>query len=266
MDDIDAGFPSMNCPDAPVAGSSNAERRLRSAALIPAAGRGERLGLGPKALLRLGDRTLLEIVVDAVAPLVSELIVAAPEEYRVRFEQLLKGRADVVCGGDSRQESVDAMVKACSADLLLLQDVARPFATTALCAQVLEAAAAHGAAGAFVDPQVPVGYEEQGFVGSQWGRDVARVFQAPQAFRREVLEDARRASNGQEFQSTAQLLICAGFPLAAVPGCAENIKITSALDWEIARKVISPRLGITADNEHRDLTSPRQQEPVVAGT
>ena len=240
----------MNSSDARGSAQAPADLWQRSAALVPAAGRGERLGLGPKALLRLGGKTLIEIVADAVAPLAKQLVVAAPAEHRALFEELLPGHAQVVSGGDTRQESVDAMLEASTAELLLLQDVARPFAPTALCAEVLEAAAQHGAAGAFLDPQVPVGHAQGGFVSTQWGRDTARVFQAPQAFRRDMLARARRGSGGREFQSTAQLLIAAGFPLAEVPGHSENIKITTALDWEIARKVIAPMLGFSTAHEH----------------
>jgi len=33
--------------------------------------------------------------------------------------------------------------------------------------------------------------------------------------------------------------------MTEVPGCAENIKITTPLVWLIAQKVIAPMLGIT---------------------
>ena len=46
------------------------------AALIAAAGTGTRLGRGPKALLEVGGRTLLDLAVAALAPHVDEVVVA----------------------------------------------------------------------------------------------------------------------------------------------------------------------------------------------
>ncbi|MFX6427813.1 NTP transferase domain-containing protein, partial [Acinetobacter baumannii] len=47
-----------------VGASLTSEHRMVSV-LIPAAGNGERLGLGPKAFLRVGGKTLLEWAVEA---------------------------------------------------------------------------------------------------------------------------------------------------------------------------------------------------------
>lgn len=213
-------------------------------ALIPAAGSGERLGLGPKALLRLGRLTLIEILVDTLEPIVGSIVVSAPEGYVHEFKRLLGSRSIVVRGGCNRQESIDKILSVSSAEILLIQDVARPFARRSLCEKVLRAAARHGAAGAFLDPMVPVGYSDGGSIGLQWDRQHARIFQAPQAFSRDILARARSLHAGRQFQSTAQMVIEAGFPLAEVPGNVENIKITTPFDWQVAQRVIAPMLGL----------------------
>lgn len=215
-----------------------------SAALIPAAGDGLRLGLGPKALLRIGDRTLIEILVATLVPLVEQVLVAAPAGREADFRRLLGSRARVIRGGSERQDSIQALVAACGEELLLIQDVARPFASSDLCRSVLLAAERHGAAGAFVDPMVPVGFTERGAVARYWSRTSAGVFQAPQAFRRELLRQAAEQAQGKYFQSTAQMVIDAGLPLWRVEGDPRNIKITTALDWAIATKVIAPALDL----------------------
>ena len=217
-----------------------------TSALIPAAGLGTRLGLGPKCLLRIGERTLLEIIVATIQPLVDEVLVAVPDDFVIEVTALLKDRATVIPGGNTRQASIDKLITASTGQVVLLQDGARPFASSALCAAVLEAAALYGAAGAFLDPTVPVGHIEGGMVASYQTRQEARIFQAPQAYRRAVLLSAQQQTAGRDFQSTAQMVITAGFALRAVAGEPENIKITTSLDWQIAQKVIAPALGLDA--------------------
>ncbi len=213
-------------------------------ALIPAAGMGTRLGLGPKALLRLGRQTLLEILVKMLAPIVDSIIMAVPIGFEEQFESVLGDNIFIISGGSTRQESIDRLLEASNAELLLIQDVARPFASSALCLKVLETAADNGAAGAFLPATVPVGLLEKGVVANYWDRHQARVFQAPQAYRRDVLLDAQRKAASIQFQSTAQMVIQAGYVLHAVSGEAENIKITTPLDWQIAQRVIAPQLGL----------------------
>lgn len=205
---------------------------------------GTRLGLGPKCLLRLGDRSLLEILVETLQPLVDEILVATPAQFEPQVVKILRGRARTVPGGASRQQSIDNLLQASSGNILLIQDAARPFASAALCAAVLDAARLHGAAGAFLDPTVPVGRVAQGRVASYQTRQEARIFQAPQAFTRQTLLDAGEKTRGREFQSTAQMVIDAGYPLTAIEGEPENIKITTSLDWQIAQRVIAPKLGL----------------------
>lgn len=214
-----------------------------TSALIPGAGQGTRLGLGPKCVLRLGARTLLEIVVATVRPLVDEVLVAAPPDDVDEIAALLQGQATVLAGGPTRQESIDTLFNACTGQTVLIQDAARPFASSGLCAAVLQGAIEHGAAGAFLDPTVPVGRLENGKVETCQTRAEARIFQAPQAYRRDVLERARDKTAGRIFQSSGEMLIAAGVPIHAVPGEPENIKITTELDWKLAQ-VIARHIGL----------------------
>jgi len=212
-------------------------------ALVPAAGIGSRLGLGPKALLRLGGRTLLDVLLETLSPLVQEVLVAYPADYSREFEERFGHLATLVQGGNNRQESIRELIAASAGDILLIQDVARPFPSGRLCADVLEAARSHGAAGAFLDPTVPVGLIDNECVADYRDRTKAGIFQAPQAFRRSLLEAAQASAGDRVYQSTAQMVIGAGTALRVVPGEPENIKITTPLDWEIARTVIGPKLG-----------------------
>ncbi|MEU1023001.1 2-C-methyl-D-erythritol 4-phosphate cytidylyltransferase, partial [Streptomyces sp. NPDC005904] len=110
----------------------------RTAVVIPAAGRGVRLGPGaPKALRALNGTPMLIHAVRAMAAsrAVSLVVVVAPPDGAAEVKTLLDDhalpeRTDflVVPGGESRQESVRAGLDALppGVDIVLVHDAARP--------------------------------------------------------------------------------------------------------------------------------------------
>jgi 2-C-methyl-D-erythritol 4-phosphate cytidylyltransferase/2-C-methyl-D-erythritol 2,4-cyclodiphosphate synthase len=72
-------------------------------AIIAAAGSGERFGAPiPKALIQLGDRTLIEHSVSALSSVADQIIVTAPAGYEAKFRELLGNTVTVVTGGATR--------------------------------------------------------------------------------------------------------------------------------------------------------------------
>ena len=79
------------------------------AAIIAAAGSGVRFGADiPKALIQLGNQTLIEHAVAAISPAVDQVIVTAPASHLGEFKSLLGDAVTVVVGGQTRSESVRA--------------------------------------------------------------------------------------------------------------------------------------------------------------
>ena len=203
--------------------------------LIPAAGTGERLGMGPKGLLELHGRPLLCWLADKALQVAGEVLVAVPAERVDEVAGMLPA-CRVIAGGATRQASVTRLARAASGQWCLVHDAARPFASVALFRGVLAAARVSGCAGAFLDPEVPVARIGGGFVQQGFERDEVAIFQAPQAFARELLLDlvAQAEAAGRYPQSTLQLALQAGVPVSAVPGEKHNIKLTTPHDWRIA--------------------------------
>ena len=55
------------------------------AAIIAAAGSGERFGASiPKALIQLGDRTLLEHAVASISAVADQIVVTAPVDMKIK--------------------------------------------------------------------------------------------------------------------------------------------------------------------------------------
>lgn len=203
--------------------------------VIPAAGRGLRLGLGPKALLELDGKPLLRWLADKALRLADEVIIASPPELTEQFAELCPG-CRCIPGGATRQESIARLARASRHEWVLLHDAARPFVSAALIAKVVEAARSTGYSGAFLDPDVPVARLRDGMVTESFAHDQVGIFQAPQAFARHRLLDLVQMAEAQSWQeqSTVQLALRAGFPVSAVPGEKTNIKLTSPEDWTMA--------------------------------
>jgi len=71
--------------------------------VIPCAGRSTRMGLGiPKPLLKVGDRTLLECVMEPWVGLVDGFVVVASKENRVEIEALGWSQVEVVVQSEPR--------------------------------------------------------------------------------------------------------------------------------------------------------------------
>ena len=123
-------------------------------AIIAAAGRGARLGAAsPKQLLTLGDRTILQRSFDIVDRHdgIHEIVIALPPDLASSPPPFLISSSKsvrIVDGGLRRQDSVANAFAQISdrADVIVIHDAARPFASADLFSRVIDAAARGGAA------------------------------------------------------------------------------------------------------------------------
>ncbi|MFJ8040630.1 2-C-methyl-D-erythritol 4-phosphate cytidylyltransferase [Kitasatospora sp. NPDC096147] len=233
-----------------------------AAAVVPAAGRGERLGPGaPKALRELGGVPLLVHAVRALARsrAVGLVVVAAPPDGVAEVVGLLDSHGldgkdvRVVAGGATRQESVRLGLAAIPADVpvVLVHDAARPLVPVEVVDAV--AAAVRAGAGAVV-PAVPLADTVKRVEPQPGGRpepvletpdrSALRAVQTPQGFRRELLAEVHeRALAEPELTVTddAGMVEHYGGPVVVVPGHEEAFKVTRPLDLVLAEAVLARR-------------------------
>jgi 2-C-methyl-D-erythritol 4-phosphate cytidylyltransferase len=204
--------------------------------LIPAAGAGERLGLGPKALLNLNGAPLISWVYQRALLLTDEVIISVPPGHSEIISQCCP-EAQCIEGGETRQESVDKLLVNSTRNWVLLSDVARPFISQALYRRVYQAAQSKGAAAAFLSPEVPVAHIVDGEISAVFSRSEMGVFQLPNVYAKEMLQSVceRTHKEGWEAQSTVELVLNAGFAIEVVEGEKNNIKITTKEDWRHAQ-------------------------------
>ena len=221
-------------------------------AIIAAGGRGERFGGSlPKQLVLVGGRSILQRSVAAFVehPAVTDLLVALPEDIRSNPPPYLMSAAKpigIVAGGARRQDSIVNAFRASNprADLVVIHDAARPFASADLISRTIAAAADAGAALAAVRSRDTVkrsagrdgtgGFER---VAETLARDSIFLAQTPQAFRRDVLRDALARTD--DATDEAALAERAGHQVALVDGEETNIKITTPADLLLAEAIAS---------------------------
>ncbi len=209
---------------------------MRVAAVVVAAGRGERFG-EPKQFLSLEGRSVCEHSVAAARSVADVVVVVVPESYSGTGE----GADLVVTGGSTRAESVRAGLAVLDdADIVIVHDAARPVASPDLFARVIDAL------GEGVDGVIPglavsdtlkrVERDVDGVlrVSHTVDRENLVAVQTPQAFRGEVL---RRAHEGNpDATDDAALLEALGAHVLVVEGETSNVKITHPRDWDVVRR------------------------------
>ncbi|HUK35544.1 MAG TPA: 2-C-methyl-D-erythritol 4-phosphate cytidylyltransferase [Vicinamibacterales bacterium] len=212
-------------------------------AILAAGGRGVRLGHDqPKQLLEIAGRPMLERSASLLLthPNVDELVVALPADLSARPPAYLANAAKpvrIVAGGARRQDSVAAAFRAVSdrADVIVIHDAARPFASRELIARTIAAAVESGAALAALEARDTVKQVRDHVVSATLDRRTIFLAQTPQAFRRDVLRDALAVAS--DATDEAALAEHAGHSVRIVEGEASNIKITTPDDLVIAEAI-----------------------------
>ncbi|HJQ78194.1 MAG TPA: 2-C-methyl-D-erythritol 4-phosphate cytidylyltransferase [Acidimicrobiia bacterium] len=216
----------------------SAPRTETVSALILAGGSGERLGGKPKALLRAGDETLLARVVSQARDHASEVIVGLPAGLVATGKDILGSRAEVIAGGETRQATFLETFARSTGDIVVIHDVARPFASARLWMAVIDGARDHGGAAPVVPLPVrdSLAMREGSWLGSPVEREGLVSIQTPYAFRRPVLSRAlsTAAERGWMESSVTTLVTRSGQRVLLVPGDPENTKVTFQEDWDEA--------------------------------
>lgn len=220
------------------------------AVILVAAGSGTRLGrTEPKALVPLGDSTILGVALDAVLGMreTPHVVVVAPSdrvaEVRDRYAPAAAAASaplDVVPGADSRQGSVEAGLAVLPriVDTVLVHDAARPLTPSLVFDEV---AAAVRSRGHGIVPGLPVVDTIKRIAGGHIVETVDRstlaAVQTPQGFPREDLDAAFAAADPTyEYTDDAAIAAAAGLTVDLVPGDARAFKITVPEDLRRAEQ------------------------------
>ncbi len=223
----------------------------RHAAIILAAGRGERAGGadGPKQYRTIGDRSVLRRTLETFAghPRIGQIVVAIHADDEALLESALAGfdtPVTTVHGGATRQASTLAALRVVdSAFGVLIHDAARPFVDAAIIDRVIDAVeAGEGAIPALAVSDTLKKADDSGSIEATVSRERLYSAQTPQGFPLAAVLSAheRAAASGRsDFTDDASIAEWAGLAVRLVEGSPDNIKITWARDIAMANE----RLG-----------------------
>lgn len=243
---------------------------MKASAIIVAAGSGTRLGFDvPKAFVELGGHSMLSYSLRTIAAVaaIEEAVIALPAEMESRARADIKDAGleipvKLTQGGAERQDSVRIALELTSAEaeLVVVHDAARPFATPTMFEAALTAAARSG--GAIVatplaDTLKRIDLDDADDEDDGAGdRARARIItatvaraglwqaQTPQAFRRDLLIRAHQRAVHEQVAATddAHLVELLGAKVEVVEGSALNFKITTAADLHLAELAVTSHL------------------------
>lgn len=227
--------------------------RQTAAVLIPAAGRGQRMGGDvPKQYLPVDGRPLLAHTLKrlAASDRIHAIIVAINPEDQARYDDIApaigpKLRPPVMGGGqraDSVERALGALVT--EDEIVLVHDAVRPWVSDRLISDVVDATITHGAAIAAVSVTETVKQVAHGVVRSTPDRRQLMNAQTPQGFRRSWLEEAYAARDPQQPATDESVLVEAcGHHVHVVEGEYGNVKVTTPQDLPEPTSLMSLRTG-----------------------
>jgi 2-C-methyl-D-erythritol 4-phosphate cytidylyltransferase len=202
--------------------------------IVPAAGRGERLGAdGPKAFVVCAGRPLIERSLDVLRSVCDRVIVAVPPGFAY---------PDSVEGGPVRSDSVRrALAAAPEATVAVVHDAARPLLTRELVERCI--AGLDGADGAIAAAPVTDTVKEVGPGGRvirTLDRSTLWAIQTPQVFDAAVLRRALDVPLDELSTATddAALVEAAGGRVSVIEAPPGNFKVTNPDDLARAARAL----------------------------
>lgn len=221
-------------------------------AIIPAAGRGERMGNSvSKQFIKVKGIPILAYTIRIFEELkeINEIFLIIPplemELYlkeiieKYNFKKVLK----LIPGGSRRQDSVYNGLKEIreDTDIVVIHDAVRPFTDKDIIKESIDSAYMFGgaAAGVEVKDTVKMGSED-GFIYKTLDRSRLIFIQTPQAFKREILTKAYSMAYIDNIKGTddASFVERLGYKIKIIKGSYKNIKITTPDDLIIAENFL----------------------------
>jgi len=221
---------------------SRGEKELVGA-IVVGAGEGHRMsGRGRKQFAKIAGKPLMAYTIEIfeASPAVDHIVIVVPRDS-VEFakEEIVeacgfKKVRDVVYGGETRQQSVQAGLKALKDKTrwVIIHDGVRPLVSEMMIKRVLDAAQKTGAAISGVAARETIKQVESGEIVGTLDRRLLWLAQTPQCFRYDVIADAHKRASGEKVDATddAALVEKYGTKVVVAVGSYSNLKITSPED------------------------------------
>ena len=221
------------------------------AAVVAAAGSSSRMGQD-KMMLPLRDDLVIVHTLRALeyCPYIQEIVVVTREDQivpvgRLCSDYFLTKVTKVIVGGETRTQSVRLGTLEVSerAELIAIQDGARPLAAPELLEEVILTAAKCGAAAPAIPVKDTIKRAVNGVVEGTPDRDQLFAVQTPQVFEADLIRAAlhQAAEEGISLTDDCAAVERLGMKVTLTRGSEENIKITTPTDLAVAEAILWKR-------------------------
>ncbi len=213
--------------------------------IILAGGSGNRFEADvPKQFCLLNGRMVIEhsVATFRESGLFAKIVVVLSPEW---MENPRAAIGDInVLGGETRNESTLRALQACDpdTDLVLIHDAARPFVTTEILRNCMEALQTHESVDVCIPADDTIVQVADGMVEAIPDRRKLMRGQTPQGFRYAAICDAYRRAAGQlNASDDVSVFLRAGGSCRIVPGSPFNLKLTYPQDLFVAERILQYR-------------------------
>ena len=149
----------------------------------------------------------------------------------------------LVCGGDSRQDSVYNGLQAVDQNnnIICIHDAARPFVKQKYIRDVIGACLDFDGSILAIPATDTIKKVQDGIVEKTIDRDSLWMAQTPQAFQKDKLLHAIELVSNIKITDESMLMELAGYKIKIISGDSTNLKITRKIDWELAKIIGSEK-------------------------
>ncbi|SDW35101.1 2-C-methyl-D-erythritol 2,4-cyclodiphosphate synthase [Ruegeria halocynthiae] len=224
---------------------------MTTAAIIVAAGRGQRAGGGtPKQWRTLAGRRVADWTIDQFRGLVDHIVLVLSPQDAPAWEEF--GALDMIltAGSTDRAGSVRSGLDALEAfgiEKVLIHDIARPCVSTRVITDTLGALDTHAAAAPGLAVTDALWTGDTDLVTGTQDRTGLYAAQTPQGFRYDAIAAAHAAHPGGSADDV-EVARAAGIEVAIVPGDPDNIKITRPEDFDRAERIMGMNMDVRLGN------------------
>lgn len=225
---------------------------MQTSVIIPAAGLGTRIGTEkPKQYIEINDIPILIRTIKLFDNIedVDSIVIPVHNEWFTHTKELIKKFncekvKEITIGGTERQDSIFAglhLKTVKDSELVLIHDAVRPFASTTLIQNMINAAEEYGAAIPAIPPADTIKERSnKGFVVKTLDRHTLIQVQTPQVYWTNVAFDAYEKASLAGYRGTdsSALVEFIGYKVYVVEGETTNFKITTQTDLEYAKSIM----------------------------
>lgn len=224
---------------------------MKITAILPAAGKGTRAAFGKNKVLRdLDGKTVLAKAIEAFSlnPRIDDIIISASEndlDEVCKIAETFKN-CRVVCGGDTRTQSVYAALYECEdTDYVLIHDAARPFVTQKVINDCIDTVLQYQSAVCALPATDTSVLCDGGCIRTVPDRNGVFTLQTPQAFSYpQILHAYEQIREDEKFTDDSGVYLRYVAPPHIFEGDRKNIKLTFAEDFKMNTNI---RTGIGID-------------------